>query len=107
AGLPRGFVGAVALNITVTAPTAEGFVTAWPLADTTVDADGHGRPNTSFVNFGARQTVANTVIVGLGAGTGDIDRDGRAGLSGAMGIFVNGGRADLGVDVTGWSPQDT
>ena len=107
AGLPRGFVGAVALNITVTAPTAEGFVTAWPLADTTVDDDGHGRPNTSFVNFAARQTVANTVIVGLGAGTADVDGDGRSDVSGAIGLFVNTGRADLVVDVTGWFPQDT
>jgi len=101
AGLPRGFVGAVALNITVTRPTAEGFLTVWPLADTTISTPSRGRPGTSFVNFAAGQTVANTVVVGLGAGGTDVDGDGRSDVTGAIGLLVNAGTADVVVDVTG------
>jgi hypothetical protein len=107
ADLPRGFVGAVALNITVTQPTAEGFLTVWPLADTTIATPGHGQPATSFVNFAAGQTVANTVVVGLGTGVTDVNGDNESDVSGAIGLLVNAGTAHVVVDVTGWFPQDT
>jgi hypothetical protein len=107
ANLPRGFVGAVALNITVTEPTAVGYLTVWPMADNTVGHPGFGQPNTSFVNFAAGQTVANTVVVGLGSGITDLNGDGASDISGAIGLFVNTGSAHVVIDVTGWFPQDT
>jgi hypothetical protein len=107
ADLPRGLVGAVALNVTVSRPSAVGFLTIWPLADTTIAAASHGQPATSFVNFAAGQTVANTVVVGLGTGVSDLDGDGQSDVSGAIGLLVNQGTADVIIDVTGWFPQDT
>ena len=72
---------AVALNVTVVNPTAGGFVTAYP--------DGAALPNASNVNFGAKETVANEVIVGTGS-----DR---------IVDFTNSspGSTDLVVDLTG------
>lgn len=49
---------AVALNLTVTEPWANGYVTAYP--------SGQDRPPTSNLNFAPGQTVANYAIVGLG-----------------------------------------
>ena len=54
---------AVAVNLTVTEPEANGYVTAYPC--------GGDVPATSSVNFLAGQTVANFAVVGVGAG-GDI-----------------------------------
>ncbi len=51
---------AVALNVTVTSPLAEGFLTVWPC--------GAPRPGTSNLNFRADQTVPNLVISRLGTG---------------------------------------
>ncbi len=51
---------AVSLNVTVTQPAAAGYVTVFPCAA--------ARPTTSTLNFAAGQTVANSVIVGVGAG---------------------------------------
>ncbi|HEX3588396.1 MAG TPA: PKD domain-containing protein [Pseudonocardiaceae bacterium] len=59
AGIPATGVTAVAMNVTVTAPTQGGFITAHP--------DGATRPNTSSVNFDPGLTVANLVIVPVGA----------------------------------------
>jgi hypothetical protein len=53
------------MNITVTGSTAAGHLIAW--------ADGGIRPTTSNLNWSAGQTIANQVIVPLGA-------DGRAEL---------------------------
>ena len=53
---------AVALNVTVTEPVADGYVTVYPC--------GSPRPDTSNVNFQAGQTIANAVIVGVGTGGG-------------------------------------
>lgn len=47
---------AVSLNVTVTEPERPGFVTVWPCGP---------QPNTSNVNFVARQTVANSVTVAV------------------------------------------
>ncbi|MER8044596.1 S53 family peptidase [Streptomyces sp. NPDC094032] len=46
---------AVVLNVTVTAPTAGGFLTVWP--------DGTALPNASNINWTTGQTVANLVTV--------------------------------------------
>ena len=51
-------VSAVALNLTVTQPTAGGYITAYP--------SGGSRPTTSSVNFTAGQTVANMAVVPVG-----------------------------------------
>ncbi len=50
----------VALNVTVTRPSARGFVVAYPTGTT--------RPGTSNVNVEAGQTQANEVLVRVGAG---------------------------------------
>ena len=80
AGIPADAV-AVALNVTVTEPTAAGYVTVWPA--------GAAMPTASNVNFVAGQTVANMVTVGLGTG-GQID------------LFNFAGDSQVVVDVTGW-----
>jgi hypothetical protein len=54
-GVPRTGVRAVVLDVTVTGPTANGYLTVYP--------NGQPRPNTSSVNFVPGQTVANLVIV--------------------------------------------
>ncbi|MFB7124430.1 hypothetical protein [Kitasatospora sp. NPDC056273] len=56
-GVPSG-VTAVALNLTVTNPQADGHLIAYPT--------GQAVPTTSNVNFTAGQTVANAVIVPVG-----------------------------------------
>jgi hypothetical protein len=48
---------AVSLNVTITGPTAEGFVTLFP--------GGDGFPGTSTINFTANQTIANNAVVAL------------------------------------------
>ena len=50
---------AVAVNLTVTTPRAEGYVTAYPC--------GIDRPATSNLNFTSDQTVAVSAIVNVGA----------------------------------------
>lgn len=79
AGVP-GAASTVAVNVTITRPSAAGFVTVW--------ACGAPRPATSTVNFEAGQTVANAVIAPLGDG-------GRL-------CAVSSTRTDFLVDVTGW-----
>ncbi|WP_316522911.1 right-handed parallel beta-helix repeat-containing protein [Kitasatospora brasiliensis] len=58
-GIPFSGVNAVALNITVTDPRSDGHLTVYP--------SGQGLPTASNVNFTAGQTVANAVIVPVGA----------------------------------------
>jgi hypothetical protein len=72
---------AVALNVTVTEPTAATYLTVWPA--------GAAQPTASNVNVVAGQTVANMVTVGLGAG-GQVD------------LYNFNGDAEVVVDVTGW-----
>ncbi|MFF4848215.1 PKD domain-containing protein [Streptomyces sp. NPDC001194] len=78
---------AVALNVTVTNPREDGHLTAYP--------SGQSAPNTSNVNFKAKQTVANSVIVPVGA-------------DGKVNIF-NGAWAgtDVIVDVVGYYSPDS
>ncbi|MEO6122080.1 MAG: DUF1501 domain-containing protein [Ilumatobacteraceae bacterium] len=71
---------AVVLNVTVTEPTAAGFITAWPA--------GAPRPTASNLNFVAGQTVPNLVVAKLGAG-------------GAVSLFNSGGSTHLVADVLG------
>jgi peptidoglycan hydrolase-like protein with peptidoglycan-binding domain len=80
AAIPAAAV-AVAVNVTVTEPTASGYVTLWPA--------GAAMPTASNVNFLAGQTVANMVTVGLGAG-------------GQINLFNFAGDSPVLVDVTGW-----
>jgi hypothetical protein len=80
-GVPATGAIAVALNVTVTAPTAASFLTAWPT--------GEAQPNASNLNFVPNQTIANSVIVKLGA-------------DGKVSFFNETGTTHLIVDVVGW-----
>jgi trimeric autotransporter adhesin len=78
-GVPAG-AATVVLNVTVTEPTAAGFVTVYPC-----DVD---RPLASNLNFDVGTTVANAVIVKVGA-TGEV-------------CLFNSNPAQLIVDVNGY-----
>jgi hypothetical protein len=58
-GVVGGDAVAVALNVTVTQPGAAGYLTAYPC--------GTAVPLSSNVNYGAGETVPNSVVVPLGA----------------------------------------
>jgi len=76
---------AVAFNLTVTEPDADGFATAYPC--------GQDQPETSNVNFRAGQSVPNLVIAKPGA-------DGQV-------CVVTSVAAHLVADVQGWFPPDS
>ena len=57
-GVPDTTVDAAVLNVTITEPTEAGFVTVF-------DDDDCMLPNSSSLNFGPGQTVANQVVTGL------------------------------------------
>lgn len=79
---------AVAVNVTVVAPNADGFFFVWP-------ADQITPPAVSTINFNAGEpAIANGAIVPLGAGTPD--------LSGAYGTATGSGLAHVLLDVTGY-----
>jgi alpha-tubulin suppressor-like RCC1 family protein len=59
-GVPRTGVSAVVLNVTVTGPTQYGDISTW--------AAGAPRPTVSSLNFVRGQTIANLVVVPIGAG---------------------------------------
>jgi hypothetical protein len=80
-GIPTDGVGGVSLNVTVTEPTAAGYLTVWPA--------GRTRPLASNLNFVAGQTIPNAVSTGVNA-NGDIE------------IYNNSGNSHVIVDVTGW-----
>ena len=63
-GVPQTGVAAVVLNVTVTAPTTGGYLSAYP--------DGTTRPTASNVNYAAAQTIAGLVVVPLGS-NGKVD----------------------------------
>ena len=83
AGVPSGGVDAVAVNVTVTNPTAASFVTVWPA--------GASKPTASNLNMVAGQTVANMVIVKVGTG-------------GRIALANSAGATDVIIDVLGWFP---
>jgi hypothetical protein len=80
-GVPAAGVSAVAMNVTVTQPTGDGYLTVYPT--------GTARPVVSNVNFTPADTVPNLVVVRVGAG-------------GRVSIFNATGSSHLVVDVTGW-----
>ena len=80
-GVPAAGASAVMLNVTVTAPTAGSFLTVFPT--------GESRPEASNLNYVAGLTVANAVLVKLGAG-------------GKVSLFNFNGSAHVIVDVAGW-----
>ena len=57
-GVPASGVGAVSMNVTVTSPHAEGFVTVYPC---------DSRPDASNLNYVLNQTVPNAVIAPVSA----------------------------------------
>ena len=85
--IPTG-ITAVALNITVVSPTANGVLTVW--GDEAQNGASVGQPSTSNLNFQAKQNVPNLVIVPVGA-NGVVD-------------FYNGSNGDTQVlaDVAGY-----
>ncbi|WP_406199369.1 hypothetical protein OH807_16735 [Kitasatospora sp. NBC_01560] len=86
AGVPQSGVKAVVLNMTVTEARSTGILIAWP--------SGTPRPDSSNLNWTAGQTVANQVVVPVGA-------DGRVDLRNAA-----GGSAHLIADVFGYYSTD-
>ena len=83
--VPASDVSAVVMNVTVTGPTAAGYLTVYPMGVT--------RPVASNLNFVAGQTVPNLVEVAVGDG-GTVD---------LFAEFAGGaGRADVIFDVAGW-----
>ncbi len=72
---------AVALNVTVTQPTAAGYLTVWPT--------GRPRPTASNLNFDTGQTIANMVTAKLGTG-------------GAITMVTNQGCPDVIIDIAGY-----
>ena len=81
-GVPTTGVSAVVANITVTEPTAPGYLTVYP--------NGVATPLASNLNFIAGQTVPNLVVVQVGA-------DGNIAI-----LNGSGGTSHLVVDITGW-----
>jgi hypothetical protein len=63
-GVPASGVTAVVVNVTATSPTAASYVSVYP--------DGTARPAASNLDFAAAQTIANLVVVPVGA-DGKID----------------------------------
>ncbi|GGF42590.1 hypothetical protein GCM10011519_15550 [Marmoricola endophyticus] len=81
-GLPSSGVAAVVVNLTVTAPTAPGYLTAYPT--------GAQRPEASTVNYAKAQTVANQAIVKVDA-------------TGSFTLYASAATHAL-VDITGYVP---
>ena len=84
-GVPDAGVAAVAVTVTVTEPTAAGYVTVWP--------SGGPPPGASSVNFVAGQTIANSVVVAPGVG-------------GRISLYNSAGTTHVVVDVLGWFAAD-
>lgn len=77
---------AVALNVTVTSPTAASYLTVWP--------SGDAQPYASSVNMVPGQTVPNMVMT-------------RVGSNGMVSIYNNAGSTDVIVDVLGCFDGDS
>ena len=84
-GVPIGNVTAVVMNVTVTNPTAGGYLTAWPSGET--------RPLVSNINFVPGQTVPNLVTVKVGA-------------NGRVNLYNSAGSSDIIADVAGYYTTD-
>lgn len=81
-GVPLTGASAAVINVTVTNPTAPGYLTVYP-------SDAASRPLASNLNWVARQTVPNLVEVALSA-RGQVD------------IYGLGSSEDVIFDVQGW-----
>jgi len=84
AGIPTSGVSAVSLNVTVTGPTSEGFITVYPCGQV---------PTASNLNFIANQTIPNAVLV-------PINQFGQI-------CFYSSGETDLIADINGWFPTSS
>jgi hypothetical protein len=84
-GVPASGVSAVVMNVTVTQPTAAGFLTLFP--------NGTSLPLASNVGFTPGQNVPNLVVVKLGT-------DGR------VGTYNSAGNTQVIFDVAGWFSTD-
>ena len=84
-GVPASGVSAVVMNVTVTQPTAAGFLTLFP--------SGTSLPLASNLGFTPGQNVPNLVVVKLGA-------DGR------VGTYNSAGTTHVIFDVAGWYSTD-
>ncbi|GAB3184301.1 hypothetical protein FHX75_121266 [Micromonospora palomenae] len=84
-GVPTAGVGAVVLNVTITGPTMDSFVTAYPAGVT--------RPDASSVNFAKGWLGSNNVTVKLGTG-------------GKVSVYNRNGYTDVVVDVVGYYAKD-
>jgi len=80
-GVPATGVSAVAMNVTVTQPTAAGYLTLSPA--------GLPRPFTANLNFAPAQTVPNLVVVKVGTG-------------GKIRLFNSAGNSHVIFDVAGY-----
>jgi predicted esterase len=80
-GVPPAGVSAVAVNVTVTQPSASGFLTIYPT--------GTARPLAANLNFTPAKTVPNLVVVKVGAG-------------GKASLFNSAGNSHVVFDLAGW-----
>lgn len=80
-GIPTSGVSAVALSVTVTNPSEDGYLTVYP--------QGTSLPTASNLNYSAGQSVTNSVLLPVGSG-------------GSVYIYTSGGFPNIQVDVTGW-----
>ena len=87
-GVPATGVGAVALNVTATNPTAVGFLTAWGSGSIA----GNAPPQAMGVNFSTGGTTPSLIVAPVGA-------------NGKVSIFNSSGSTDVIVDVVGWFPN--
>jgi len=83
-GVPIG-ASAIVANVTVVDPSAASHLDVWP--------DGSAHPNSSNLNYGPGQTVANLVVVKVSAG-GKID------------LVNQNGSVDVIVDIVGYFTVD-
>jgi spore germination protein YaaH len=85
-GVPAAGVVAVVVNLTVTSPTAAGYLTAYP--------SGATRPVVSNLNFTPGQTVPNRAVVTLSS-------------TGTATLYNFSGSTHVVVDVAGWFSDST
>ncbi|MDQ1421600.1 MAG: hypothetical protein QOJ52_3562 [Acidimicrobiaceae bacterium] len=88
-GVPATGAAAVALNVTVTSPTCQSWLTVFPTAAAV--------PASSSLNYGDSKTVANLVVVGIGTG-GKVSFNVPAACSGGVQVVA---------DVEGWFTAPT
>ena len=84
-GVPVTGVTAVAMNVTVTQPTGDGYLTLYPTGTT--------RPLAANLNFTPGKTVPNLVVVKLGT-------------NGRVDMFNSAGSTHVIYDVTGYFSDD-